>query len=83
MKQRLLNLLICLDQLALCILCLGNSYPDETISACAWRMEGRGNIFGVIFRNVIDWLFCPIEPHHCEMSFRSETLRSQVAPEER
>ena len=33
MKQRILNLLIALDQLAWVLLTLGKGHPDETISA--------------------------------------------------
>jgi hypothetical protein len=38
MKQRLLNVLIAIDQLAWVVLTLGAGHPDETISAAAWRM---------------------------------------------
>ena len=44
MKQRILNLLIALDQLAWVVLTLGKGYPDEAISAAAWRMEQRAGV---------------------------------------
>ena len=39
MKQRILNLLIAIDQLAYVLLTLGAGHPDETLSAAAWRTE--------------------------------------------
>ena len=38
MKQRILNLLIALDQLAWVLVTLGAGHPDETISAASYRM---------------------------------------------
>jgi hypothetical protein len=72
MKQRLLNVLIAIDQLAWVILTLGKGSPDETISAASWRMEQQGKIAGRIFRPLIDLLFRPIEKDHCRKSFESE-----------
>lgn len=46
MKQRLLNLLIALDQLAYVLLTLGAGHPDETLSAAAWRTEQAGRPWG-------------------------------------
>ena len=43
MKQRLLNLLIAVDQLLWVVFTLGKGHPDETISAAAWRMEQQGS----------------------------------------
>ena len=42
MKQRALNLLIALDQLAYVLLILGAGRPNETLSAAAWRTEQSG-----------------------------------------
>lgn len=42
MKQRILNLLIALDQLAYVIVTIGEGHPDETLSAAAWRLEKAG-----------------------------------------
>ena len=72
MKQRILNLLIALDQAAWVIVTLGEGKPDETISAAAWRMEQQGKLAGRILRPLIDALFRPLERDHCRLSFESE-----------
>ena len=72
MKQRILNLLIALDQLAWVVLTLGKGHPDETISAAAWRMEQQGKLAGRVLRPIIDALFRPLERDHCRKSFESE-----------
>lgn len=78
MKQRILNVLIALDQLLWVVLTLGKGHPDETISAAAWRMEQQGKIAGRIFRPLIDLLFLPIEKDHCYKAWLSEVQRSQL-----
>jgi hypothetical protein len=78
MRQRLLNLAIAIDQLLWVVLTLGKGYPDETISAAAWRMEQQGKIAGRIFRPLIDLLFLPIERDHCRLSFESEVRGAQL-----
>ena len=78
MKQRLLNLLIAIDQLAWVVLTLGKGYPDETISAASWRMEQQGKIAGRALRPLIDLLFLPIERDHCRLSFESEVRGAQL-----
>jgi hypothetical protein len=78
MKQRLLNVLIAIDQLAWVILTLGKGYPDETISAASWRMERQGKIAGRVLRPLIDLLFLPIERDHCRLSFESEVRGAQL-----
>ena len=72
MKQRILNVLIALDQLAWVIVTLGKGKPDETISAASWRMEQEGKLAGRILRPLIDALFWPLERDHCRQSFESE-----------
>lgn len=72
MKQRILNLLIALDQLAWVIVTLGKGKPDETISAALWRLEQQGKIAGRIFRPLVDLLARPLERDHCRLSFESE-----------
>ena len=79
--QRILNVLICLDQLGLSILTLGASSPDETMSAAAWRTEQAGKLFGRLFRPMIDWLFRPFERYHCRLSYEAERQRSQLPKE--
>ena len=72
MKQRVLNLLIALDQLAYVLVTLGAGSPDETLSAAAWRTEQEGHILGRIFRPLIDLLAHPWERDHCRKSYESE-----------
>ena len=83
MKQRLLNLLIALDQLAYVLLTLGAGQPDETMSAAAWRTEQSGKLGGRIFRPVIDLLFLPLEREHCRQSFESERRKAHLPAEYR
>lgn len=78
MKQRILNLLIAVDQLLLVVFTLGKGHPDETISAALWRMEREGKIAGRIFRPLVDLLFRPIERDHCYAAWLSEVQRSQL-----
>jgi hypothetical protein len=77
-QQRILNVLIALDQLAWVLLTLGRGLPDETISAALWRMEQQGKIAGRIFRPLVDFLFRLIEKDHCYKSWLSEIQRSQL-----
>ena len=72
LRQRILNILIALDQLAWVVLTLGKGRPDETISAAAWRMEQEGKLAGRILRPLIDFLFLPLERDHCRLSAESE-----------
>ena len=78
MKQRILNILIAIDQLLWVLLTLGKGYPDETISAALWRMEQQGKIAGRVFRPLVDLLFRPIERDHCRNAWLSEVQRSQL-----
>lgn len=79
-RQRVLNVLIAIDQLAWVLLTLGRGHPDETISAAAWRMEQQGKIAGRVLRPLIDALFMPLEREHCRLAFESER-RSLQLPE--
>jgi hypothetical protein len=76
MKQRVLNLLICIDQLVFCLLTLGSSDPDETMSSAAYRLERARRWPGIIFRPLIDKLFW-FDPMHCRTSFESEIYGRQ------
>ena len=78
MMQRILNILIAIDQLLWVLLTLGKGHPDETISAAAWRMEQQGKLAGRILRPLIDLLFRPIEKDHCRLSFESERRGSHL-----
>ena len=83
MRQRILNILIALDQLAYVLLTLGAGHPDETLSAAAWRTEQAGKIGGRIFRPLIDLLFLPLERDHCYHAYESERLGRQLPKEYR
>ena len=74
-KRRILNLLIALDQLVFCILTLGHSDPDETISAAAWRWEREGKWNGWL-RPVIDGLFF-FDDNHCYEAAMNELRRGE------
>jgi hypothetical protein len=75
MKQRILNLLIAIDQLIYVVITLGSGCPDETMSSAAWRLEQKGKIQGKIFRPLIDWLFW-FDKDHCRTSYESEVNRN-------
>ena len=76
--NRILNLLIAIDQLMYVLLTLGAGHPDETLSAAAYRTEQQGKFFGRLFRPVIDFLFYFAERKHCEKAFKAELNRSQL-----
>jgi hypothetical protein len=78
MRQRLLNLLIAIDQLLWVVLTLGKGMPDETISAAAWRLEREGKLAGRVLRPLIDALFWPLKRDHCRLSFEAEIDRRQL-----
>lgn len=78
MKRRILNLLIAIDQLLWVVFTLGNGYPDETISAAAWRMEQQGKLAGKLLRPFIDFIFSALEKDHCFVSFESEEKGRQL-----
>ncbi len=80
-RGRLINLLICLDQLAFSLITLGSSAPDETISAAAYRLEQQGRLPGRIFRPLIDGLFC-FDPLHCRRAYESEIMGLQRPPKD-
>jgi len=42
MKQRVINILIALDQFLFCLVTLGSSAPDETASSATYRLELAG-----------------------------------------
>lgn len=82
MKNRLLNILIALDQMLYVLISFGHGSPDETMSSAAWRMERDGKIAGRLFRPLIDRLFLPLTGrHHCFSSYMSEAYRTQLPRE--
>lgn len=77
MRTRLLHLFIAVDQLLYVIITLGAGYPDETMSAAAWRTEKKGKRLGKFFRPIIDFLFRPFERDHCYRAFVAEKFKYQ------
>lgn len=69
-KQRILFMLIALDQFVWCWITLGKYDPDFTLSAHAWVWELDGKRAWP--RRLIDWLFAPIEAEHCRKSWVAE-----------
>lgn len=82
MKQRILHILIALDQLAWVLVTLGKGSPDETISAASWRMEQEGKLAGRILRPLIDVFFYIVtfgrDRAHCLTAYESERTRRQL-----
>lgn len=76
MIQRLINFLICVDQLVFSVITLGSSAPDETISSAAYRLEQQGRLPGKIFRPLIDAIMF-FDPLHCRISYESEIYGHQ------
>lgn len=76
--QRLLNFLIALDQLFWVVFTLGKGYPDETISAAAWRMYIQNKRMGMLLVPIIDELFMWSGKDHCKNSYESELNRKQL-----
>jgi hypothetical protein len=76
-RQRILNLLVCLDSLALSVLTLGKSWPGETISSAAYRAEIQGWFFGRA-RKPIDWLLSWLEDNHCQQAYVYATLKRNL-----
>lgn len=79
LKQRILNWLIALDQFLFCTVCLGQSYPNESASAAAWRLERDGHWAGRMFRPVIDRLFF-LDPDHCKNSYENLMAGKHMPP---
>lgn len=71
--RRILNLLICFDQFVFCIITLGNSAPDETISAYAYRAEVKGKWQGKLFRPIIDTIMF-FDKDHCRRAHEAEVF---------
>lgn len=78
MKQRILHLLIAIDQLIYVLITLGAGYPDETLSSAAYRLELKGSSSGKFFRPKIDFLMQWMETEHCKKAYMSELRRLQV-----
>lgn len=77
MSQYLLNVLIGLDQFVNTVF---RGFPDETLSARAWRLRHR--FPWNLARRAIDGLFC-FQRNHCFKAFLSEINRAQAPRKER
>ena len=73
----LLSVLIALDQLVNAII---GGYPDETLSASAWKGEQDGKLLAKFFRPIIDAIFSIVEKDHCYNAYLSEIKGSQRPP---
>ncbi len=82
-RNRILNILIALDQLLFSLLSLGSSCPDETFSAACWRWESHGLLKGKVLRPCIDFIFLHIfkDINHCKESYLSEKVGRQLPKE--
>ncbi len=76
--RRIINVLICIDQLTFALITLGSSAPDETLSAAAYRLERQGRWPGRIFRPLIDRIMF-FDPHHCRRAYEAELRGWQQA----
>jgi len=72
------HILVALSQLGNALL---GGYPDESMSARAWRTGSRGRWPGVLTRPLIDFLFFVVtfgkDANHCQDAYESERLRRQ------
>lgn len=68
------NVLIGIDQLVNTLL---GGYPDETMSARAYRLEYNGKLIGKILRPIIDCIMF-WDDNHCKESYESEVLKKQL-----
>ena len=69
------NVLISLDQTINCVVWIkgdGFGYPDETLSARAWRLRGQSNSW----KRIDALLF--FDKDHCRTSYESELNRTQL-----
>lgn len=78
MKQRILHLLIAIDQLVYVLITLGAGYPDETLSSAAYRLELKGSRWGKFWRPKLDFIMQVFEQEHCKQAYMSELRRLQV-----
>jgi len=75
--KRIINFLICIDQLGWSIVTLGGGYPDETISSASYRYEQQGYRWAKIARPFIDALFF-FQKQHCYNAYLGEIERWQA-----
>lgn len=78
MAGYILRVLVAFSQLGNALL---GGYPDESMSARAWRTGSKGRWPGVVMLRVIDTIFLVItfgrDENHCRHAYDSERLRRQ------
>ena len=78
MRKYLLHVLIAFSQLGNALL---GGYPDESMSARAWRTARAGRLPGAVTRPLIDFVFFVVtfgrDKDHCRNAYESEKLRRQ------
>lgn len=79
MTDYILNILIALSQLGNTLL---GGFPDESMSARAWRTGSQGKWPGVITRPAVDFVFWALtwgkDATHCFSAYESERLRKHT-----
>ena len=78
MTRYIFNILVALSQLGNTLL---GGFPDESMSARAWRTAKQGKYPGKLAMPLIDILFFVLtfgrDKAHCLMAYESERLRRQ------
>ena len=73
-----INVMIAIDQLVNTVF---GGYPDETISATAYRKSQlRGHYFYKLLKFILDICLTPLSQDHCEQAYISEVYRKQLPP---
>ena len=79
MRLYIFHILVALSQLGNTLL---GGYPDESMSARAWRTSQKRRFPGVVTRPLIDGLFFVVtwgrDSQHCRDAYESEKLRRQL-----
>lgn len=55
-------------------------WSDESVSSRSWRMSPSSRKWATV-RVIIDWVFRPFGPHHCEGAYFNERHRLNLPPE--
>ncbi len=77
LADRILHLLISIDQLIFSIITLGRAYPNETMSSAAYRGELDGETLPKFFRPLIDKIFW-FDPDHCRTAYENVVNNKQL-----
>ena len=72
--NRIINVLLALDNFVFALVTLGGSYPFESFSSAAYRAESMGKFYGKA-RPAIDWIFELLgQREHCKQAYFSAKL---------